>query len=292
MNIILLCSGNLGLVVLKQIHSKEQIIFVFTDKASKGIIDYCCNNKLSFFSGNPRTANAKQIISSLSCEILLSVNYLFIVEQELLDAASCFAINLHGSLLPKYRGRTPHVWAIINGESETGISAHLMTAEVDNGPVIKQVVVKIEQSDTGDSILQKYNKLYPEIVQEILLEIRENKIIFIEQDHTRATYFGKRTPEDGNINWNWQKERIRNWIRAQANPYPGAFTYYDGQKVIVNEIEFSDYGFSYLEENGKILKINSEGIIVKTSNGAIKLTNYKTEIPVSFKEGKVLIWEN
>lgn len=286
-SIILLCSGNLGLIAAKQIHARGQLSFVFTDKSSSSIIAYCREAQIPFYAGNPRKEAAKEVLPKLCCDVLLSVNYLFIVEKDLLSVAGKYAINFHGSLLPKYRGRTPHVWAIINGEGESGVTAHLMTDAVDNGDIVKQVRVPIEYSDTGYTVLQKFNALYPTLIEETLNDISCGALSCTAQEHEKATYFGKRTPADGEINWNWHKERIRNWVRAQAAPYPGAFSFYEGEKVVIHEIAFSDLGFCDTDPNGLLLQAEPR-LVVKTPNGAIELLNIETASPIHFKKGKRL----
>src|SRR5688500_5389971 len=178
-------------------------------------------------------------------DLIFSINYLFLINRDLINYPNYGCVNFHGSLLPKYRGRTPHVWAIIDGETETGITAHFMTNEVDEGKIVKQIKVLIEENDTGFSVLAKFNVLYPTIINEVLSDIEQGKINAQEQECSKATYFGKRTPEDGMIQWDWQKEQIRNWVRAQAEPYPGAFTFYNNDKIIINKVQSSDYGFCY-----------------------------------------------
>jgi len=89
------------------------------------------------------------------------------------------------------------------------------------------------------------------------------------QDESKATYFGKRTPDDGEINWYWQKERIRNWVRAQALPYPGAFTWVGQEKMIIDEIAFDDTGFHSDIPNGTVLSLSP--VRVKTPNGVIRI---------------------
>jgi methionyl-tRNA formyltransferase len=198
-----------------------------------------------------------------------------------------YAINFHGSLLPKYRGRTPHVWAIINGEKETGVTAHLMTGEVDDGDIVKQVVIPIEQNDTGASVLKRFEGVYIRLIDDVLTAIENKTISCQPQDASKATYFGKRTPADGLIDWNWQKERINNWVRAQAAPYPGAFTYYEDQKVIIHGISYTDHGFHFEEPNGTILE-GGQNPVIKTPNGAVELVRIETETPATFQKGKIL----
>ena len=128
---------------------------------------------------------------------------------------------------------------------------------------------------------------YPKIIFKILENISHGKIVRIPQDNIIATYFPKRVPEDGLLDWNWQKERIYNWVRAQSNPYPGAFTYYKNSKVIIHKIEFSEIGFNFKHENGTILQGGNQPII-KTANGAVKLLVIETDKMIEFIKDEIL----
>lgn len=274
-------SGGLGDIVLRELlEIRIQIEAILTNKDSDTIIKLADDRGIPVFVGNPRNGRALLWLhdNHITFDNILSVNYLFILEPDVLNAAQNVAVNFHGSLLPKYRGRTPHVWAIINGEKQCGITAHLMNAHCDEGDIVKQVVVPIEEEDTGAAILHKYNALYPGMVMQVVEDIEHNNFHPIKQNLSLATYFGKRTPEDGEINWDWQKERIRNWVRAQANPYPGAFTYLNGLKIIINKVMFSDKGFMDTMTNGLVVDVDNEAPYVKTQNGVIALVDYQTEI--------------
>ena len=284
MNLALFVSGSLGIKVLEHLRgSKHSIKCVFTDSNSRGIVDTAHHNRLPIFSGNPRNERALEFIDTYEIDIILSVNYLFLIEHSLFSRAK-LAINIHGSLLPRYRGRTPHVWAIINNETKTGVTAHLIDDGCDTGDIIKQKEVIIDNTDTGADILQKFNKLYVPLVDEILTDFERGSITLLPQNNKNATFFGKRTPDDGRINWGWQKERIRNWVRAQAYPYPGAFTHCEGfdEKVIIDEVVFSDRGFNETDRNGLILSLNP--ICVKTPNGILELRNIRNLENLSFLE--------
>ena len=287
MNIGLLASGGLGAEMLQHLSAKEDISFVMTDKRSDLIIQYCEEYDIPLFIGNPREGRCTSFISNKQIEVLLSVNYLFLIEKDLIELPSKFAVNVHGSLLPKYRGRTPHVWAIINNEKETGITAHLIDSDCDTGAIIKQARVPIEPEDTGAAILEKFNVLYPRVLDQVLSDIKENRVQPITQDNSRATYFGKRTPADGNIKWEWHRERIKNWIRAQAPPYPGAFSYYKEAKVVFKSSVYSDMGFTQEQPNGLIL--DNDPLVVKTPNGALRLEVEETSKIVTFKTGECFI---
>lgn len=272
----ILCSGGLGLNTLEKISREYSIKFILTDKNSNEIIDFANDYHIPIYSGNPRKGKGYNFINKLKVDVIASINYLFLVEQDIINHSKLMTFNIHGSLLPKYRGRTPHVWAIINGETKTGITAHLIDENCDTGKIIHQIEVPIETNDTGAMILDKYAQLYYPLVKEVLNDIESDKLNFTNQDENGATYFGKRTPTDGEIDWNWKKERIRNWIRAQAAPYPGAFSFYNYEKVIIDRISFSDENTQPTQNNGEIIKIAPQ-LIVKTVNGAISLDSIRSK---------------
>lgn len=270
----LLCSGELGLNTLKALSNYFTPQFIFTNKYSVGIIDFAKNNNIPVFIGNPRKKDPSLFLKQFKTDVIFSINYIFIVEENLLNHPSFYSVNLHGSLLPKYRGRTPHVWAIINGEKETGVTAHLMEDRCDTGDIILQKKIKIRKSFTGADVINVFKNIYPDIILELIEQIETGRIQQKKQDNSKATYFGRRTPEDGQIDWNWQKERIYNWVRAQAFPYPGAFSYINGEKMIIDKIKFSDYGFKDSIPNGQVIKVKPE-VLVKTPNGVVELVDVR-----------------
>lgn len=268
-NISLLISGKLGYNLLQYLSNLHKIEFVATDKESTEIISFSNNNSIPLFIGNPRQGKLFSFIRNINCDILLSINYLFLIEKEVINRFQ-FSINFHGSLLPKYRGRTPHVWAIINNETETGITAHFIDEGCDTGDILLQKKIFIHEKDTGFSLLEKYSQIYPTVVDEVIEIIESKKIVRIKQDNSLATVYGKRVANDGRINWDWHRERIRNWVRAQTFPYPGAFTFYENEKIIIDAVSYSDLGFNNALSNGTILQVEPE-LIIKTSNGALKM---------------------
>lgn len=283
--ISLLLSGKLGFNLLKILYKCNDIEFVATDKNSLEIIDFVTTKNIPFFIGNPRNGKLSNFIGNITSELLLSINYLFLVENDLIKKFK-FPINLHGSLLPKYRGRTPHVWAIINNEIETGITAHFINSQCDTGDIVWQESIKIEANDTGFSILEKYVKIYPKIVKEIINLYATDNIKRIKQDNGIATIYGKRSPEDGQINWDWQKERIKNWVRAQSFPYPGAFSLYEDKKIIIDKVSFSENGYDNSIANGTIIQIEPS-LVIKTPNGAIQLEKIRNN-NIKFIKSKIL----
>ncbi|PQJ77759.1 methionyl-tRNA formyltransferase [Polaribacter porphyrae] len=272
-----LTSGNLGLNTLVQLESRFTIGFVLTDFNSINIINFCQLKQIPYYSGNPRNNRGYNFIKNIPVDIIASINYLFLIEKDIINHSGKLTFNIHGSLLPKYRGRTPHVWAIINNEKETGITAHIIDEGCDSGGIIKQIVIPIDILDTGNDVLEKYKKYYFKLVLDVISNCENKKLLIIKQSEALATYFGKRTPSDGKIEWSWQRERIYNWVRAQCYPYPGAFAFYKKTKIIIDTVKFSEIGFNASMDNGIVL-VNRPNIIVKTPNGALELTKLRTQI--------------
>jgi methionyl-tRNA formyltransferase len=122
-------------------------------------------------------------------------------------------------------------------------------------------------------------------VKKVFEKTVSKQLELIKQDENLATCFGIRRPEDGRIDWNWQKERIRNWVRAQSYPYPGAFTFFNGHKITIDKVETSSLGFNYNIINGTILEVKPN-LVVKTQNGALIIKDYREK--VQFTKGEKL----
>lgn len=289
--LVVFASGELGLKMIKYLCSFANILFIATDSKSDEIISFAKQKNINLFIGKPNKEELYFELQKIQSKILFSINYIFILDKKIFKLFE-YPINFHGSLLPKYRGRTPHIWAIINNEKNTGITAHFIEEGCDEGDIIFQKKISINEHITGADLLKIYEKEYPKIIIKVLEMISEKKVFRLSQNNFEATFFPKRTPEDGLINWNWQKERIYNWVRALSYPYPGAFTFYDNQKIIIDEIEFSNIGFDSYIENGSIISINHQDYpIVKVQNGTIIITKKRNPL-IQFKVNKKFENEN
>jgi methionyl-tRNA formyltransferase len=267
MKITIFASGQLGLTCLKKIQSfGYEIEYIFTDKGSVAIKEYCDENGLNCYAGNPNSSVAMTIVSNCNSTIFFSINYLFLFKHDFLKLAPETFLNIHGSLLPRYRGRAPHVWAIINGEIGTGITIHKIDENCDTGDILVQETVEITSSDTGGSMLEKYAKLYPGLIQKALSLVSSGKATYLKQQDSMASYYPKRTPEDGLISWDWSFERIRNWVRAQTKPYPGAFTVKEGQKIIIWSVE---------KKNATTIMTGGD-LIFSCADGEVVVRDYET----------------
>lgn len=169
-------------------------------------------------------------------DFIFSFYYRKLLKPELLAIPGKGSLNLHGSLLPKYRGRCPVNWALIHGETETGVSLHHMTNRPDDGDIVGQRRVEITADDTARSLLQKLTHASAALLEEVLPKLKDGSAVRIPQQLSQASYFGGRRPEDGAIDWSASSKEVRNLVRAVSAPYPGAFTYSGGKKCLIWQV--------------------------------------------------------
>lgn len=172
-------------------------------------------------------------IQALAPDILFSFYYRNLVKQEILSIPPQGCLNLHGSLLPKYRGRAPINWVLVQGETETGVTLHYMTPRPDDGDIVGQAKVAISEDDTAKTLNNKLTHAANELLDEYLPKLLAGTAPRIPQNHSLASYFGGRRPADGEINWEGSASSVRNLVRAVTRPYPGAFTTMNGQKCFI-----------------------------------------------------------
>ncbi len=172
-------------------------------------------------------------ITSSEPEVIFSFYYRNLLCREIIDCATQGAFNLHGSLLPRYRGRAPLNWALVNGETETGVTLHRMTARADAGTIVARQAVAIEPEDNARTLHGKLNTAAAELLQGVLPQLARGEVNEQPQDEALASYFGRRTPEDGRIDWQQPAAVIHNLVRAVTDPWPGAFSYVGAGKFIV-----------------------------------------------------------
>src|SRR5882762_4039238 len=169
-------------------------------------------------------------IAALRPEILFSFYYRNLIKPEILKVPPAGCLNLHGSLLPAYRGRCPVNWVLIKGEKETGVTLHHMTAKPDDGDIIAQKKIPIGEEDTAWTLHQKAAGTSAQMLDEILPQIRNGTARRTPQDSSKASYYGGRKPADGAIHWEQSAQQVRNLVRAVTRPYPGAFSFVGGRK--------------------------------------------------------------
>ena len=173
---------------------------------------------------NPNSPEVVEQIRALQPDFYFSFYYREMLKRELLEIPKHGALNMHGSLLPKYRGRVPVNWAIIKGESETGSTLHYMTEKPDNGDIVAQQAVPILPDDTALEVFQKVTVAAEMALNRCLPDLLAGTAQALKQDLSKGAYFGGRKAEDGVIDWSQDARGIHNLVRAVAPPYPGATT--------------------------------------------------------------------
>ncbi|HDG1672468.1 TPA: bifunctional UDP-4-amino-4-deoxy-L-arabinose formyltransferase/UDP-glucuronic acid oxidase ArnA [Kluyvera cryocrescens] len=172
-------------------------------------------------------------IRGMSPDVIFSFYYRNLLCDEILKLAPKGAFNLHGSLLPKYRGRAPLNWVLVNGENETGVTLHRMTSRADAGDIVAQQSVAITDSDVALSLHRKLCSASQMLLGDALPKIRSGQTEERAQDDAQATYVGRRTPEDGRLEWEKPAQTLHNLVRAVSDPWPGAFGFVGTSKFIV-----------------------------------------------------------
>jgi methionyl-tRNA formyltransferase len=170
-------------------------------------------------------------IRDMKPDLIFSFYYRNMIPQDILDIPRLGAFNMHGSLLPKYRGRVPINWAVLHGEKETGVTLHYMVKRADAGDIVDQEPVPIGPDDTAQDVFKKAVKAACRVLERQIDSLKEGTATRHQQDESRAAYFGGRKPEDGRIDWTQNAHAIYNLIRAVTHPYPGAFTEHEGKKL-------------------------------------------------------------
>ncbi len=172
---------------------------------------------------------------SLAPDFLFSFYYRYMLKPAWLEIPARGALNMHGSLLPKYRGRAPVHWAILKGETETGASLHYMLAKPDAGALVDQQSVPILENDTALEISIKVADAAALVLQRSLPGLIAGTSVARELDLAQGSYFGRRRPEDGRIDWRQGARPIHDLVRAVAPPFPGAFTEVNGCRLAILE---------------------------------------------------------
>jgi methionyl-tRNA formyltransferase len=172
-------------------------------------------------------------LATLRPDYLFSFYFRQMLPADVLATARVAALNMHGSLLPKYRGRAPTNWAVLHGETETGATLHVMEAKPDAGDIVAQMAVPILPDDTARQVFDKVTVAAETILWQVAPELLAERIPRRPNDLTQGSYFGGRKPEDGRIDWNAPAAEVYNLIRAVAPPYPGAFTDLHGRRIVI-----------------------------------------------------------
>ncbi len=208
-------------------------------------------------------------------DFIFSFYFRWMIPEGVLRLAPRGALNLHGSLLPRYRGRAPVNWVLVNGETETGVSLHYMIAKPDAGDLVAQDRVEIGFEDTALTLFAKLEAAAEKMLDRTLPRLAEGRAPSVPLNLADGSYFGGRTPEDGRFDWSWPAMRIYNLVRAVTHPYPGAFTGLGGTTLFV-WWAVPGSGASGAAP-GTVLDAAPGGVDIATGNGMLKLVRCQLE---------------
>jgi methionyl-tRNA formyltransferase len=228
-------------------------------------------------------------IAGMRPDLILSVYYRNMISTRVLGLAPLGAFNMHGSLLPKYRGRAPINWAVLNGEPRIGMTLHRMVREPDAGDIVDQEGVAIGPRDTAEQAFRKVLPCARLVLERQIKALLSGTATETAQDAAQATYFGGRRPEDGRIDWTRTSVQIFNLIRAVTDPYPGAFTDVGPARLMVWWAEHESPAASgRTGRPGEVLSISP--LVVATGDGALELTRteWRGGPPPALSAGQVL----
>lgn len=218
---------------------------------------------------DPRDPEVARLVDALRPDFIFSFYYRHMIPSRVLALAPRGALNLHGSLLPRYRGRAPVNWVLVNGETETGVSLHHMVAKPDAGDLVDQERVAIAPEDTAYTLFRKLEPAAERLLDRALPQVLAGTTARMPLDLAAGSYFGGRTPADGRIDWSWPAERIHNLVRAVTHPYPGAFTELDDRQLLIWWALPLPLDHGALP--GAVLAVDRDGVLVAAGAGAVRL---------------------
>lgn len=230
---VLLAGGvDIALVVTHEDSATENIWF-------ESVVSLCQTEGIPYIT--PPDAKSPELLAQVKAadpEFMFSFYYRHMLPASLLEVAPAF--NMHGSLLPEYRGRAPVNWAVLHGASETGATLHEMTVKPDAGAIVSQMVVPILPDDTAFEVFGKVTVAAEQALWRVLPSLLDGTAMRINNDLSKGGYFGGRKPEDGRIDWHLPAQQVYNLHRAVAPPYPGAFTDHNGIRYVIERARLGD----------------------------------------------------
>lgn len=276
-------SKKIGLSCLKEMYnlSKDSLIGVVTindedDTRSefKNIQKFCKKNNIPV-SIAPSKQQSEDIILSYKPDICFVIGWYWLISEKTLNKVPNGFLGIHNSLLPLYKGGSPLVWQLINGEEEVGVSMFTLTKGVDNGDLWFQQKIKINNIDNINDVLLKIESQTIKNFKLYYLDIIKGKKLPTPQPNITESYCAQRIPGDGLVDWKKSSIEISNFIRAQSKPYPGAYSFYKEQKLIFWDVVLNKT--TYYGTPGQIVKISNKGIDIICGDNktiTVKKINY------------------
>jgi len=226
---------------------------------------------------DPKSPELRAAVSAARPDFIFSFYYRHMLPVDVLALAARGAYNMHGSLLPKYRGRAPVNWAVLHGERETGATLHAMTAQADAGDIVDAQAVPILDDDTAIEVFRKVTVASELTLARALPALLAGKAVLRPQDLRQGTYFGRRARADGAVDWHSGVRAVHNLVRAVAPPYPGAFALAAGLPLRVLRTLPAAAPRSAAPE----LRLVGDEVLAVCADGALRLLEFELDGSVS-----------
>lgn len=212
-------------------------------------------------------------LKNLAPDIMVTCAFGQILSQEIIDIAPRGIINVHASLLPKYRGAAPIQYSVINGDTETGVTIMQTEAGIDTGDILSVEKTPIDPDETAGELFERLSELGAKLIVETLDKIEAGKITPVKQDETKATHVKMLTRETGKIDWTKSAKDIKNLVRG-TNPWPAAHTFLNGKTLKIFVVEALDGDFD--GQIGEVLRADKK-LVVKCGQGAVEILEIQSE---------------
>ena len=223
-----------------------------------------------------KSKESVKFLKDLEADLFVIVAYGQIFSQEVLDIPKLMPINIHASLLPRYRGAAPINWAIINGDKKSGVTIMFVTLKMDSGPIILQKEVKIEDKDTSETLEEKLRKCGAELLIDALGIIDSRSYRLVDQDEDKVILAPKLKKEDGLIDWGASAIDIHNQIRGLL-PWPGASTHYRGKRLKIFHSDVLPLFPNHRPVPGEVVRADKDVIIVACARGFLAIKELQLE---------------
>lgn len=284
MNILFMGGHELGAKTLEHlINNNINVVGVVVSKNDndwyRGVDEVAYKFNLNLYEEkNINDQNFLNKIKSLNLDLIVCVNFDQILKKDIINLPTIGCINTHASLLPKYRGRAPLNWAMINGEKYSGVTVHFIDEGIDTGDILLQEKIKIDEDYYISDLLNKVKKIYPKIVLNAIRALESNNLNLIKPDLSKGFYVNKRSKYDGEIDFSKPSKDIMNFIKAISKPYPGAFLYNNNKKIIIWRARL-DYNISPQYESLDIgtVVFNNSNLFIKLKDAMLIVTDYEFE---------------
>jgi methionyl-tRNA formyltransferase len=218
---------------------------------------FCASRNIPFWTAADRK-EADRLITSAKPDLCFVSGWYWIFTPEMLALVPGGFVGIHFSLLPKYRGGSPLVWAIINGDPEVGLSMFAFSEEIDAGPIWAQRRIPVGPDDAVGEVLMRLEAESVDVLRESYPGMLRQTAAPRPQEATGATYCAMRSPGDGEIDWNQPAGQIHNFVRAQSRPYPGAFTWWQGEMLTIWKTRLNPD--PYFGTPGQVARVTPEGV--------------------------------